>query len=36
MYRRDDVSAVALFYLDRPQNELPGIAPLAARVEAIE
>jgi hypothetical protein len=36
MYRRDDVSAVALFYLDRPQNELPAIAPLAARVEAIE
>jgi hypothetical protein len=35
-YRRDDVSAVALFYLDRAENGLPPIAPLEARVEAIE
>lgn len=34
-YRRDDVSAVALFYLDRPENDLPSLAPVAARVEAI-
>ena len=36
MYRRDDVSAVALFYLDQPENGLPPIAPLAARIEAIQ
>jgi hypothetical protein len=34
-YRRDDVSAVALFYLDRPSSELPRIQPLVKRVEAI-
>jgi hypothetical protein len=36
MYRRDDVSAVALFYLDRPENGLPPIAPLEKRTEAIQ
>jgi hypothetical protein len=36
MYRRDDVCAVALFYLDRPENGLPRIAPIAQRIEAIE
>jgi hypothetical protein len=36
MYRRDDVSAVALFYLDRPENGLPPIAPLEKRIEAIQ
>jgi hypothetical protein len=35
-YRRDDVSAVALFYLDRPENGLPAIAPLEKRLEAIQ
>ncbi len=34
--RRDDVCAVALFYLDRPENGLPELAPLAKRVEAME
>lgn len=36
MYRRDDVSAVALFYLNRPENGLPPIAPLAARTEGLK
>ena len=35
-YREDDVSAVAFFYLDRPENGLPPLASQAARVEAIE
>ena len=30
-YRSDDVSAVAYFYLDRPENGLPPIAPAAER-----
>ncbi len=34
-YRRDDVCAVAFFYLDSPVNPLPAIAPVDARVEAI-
>lgn len=34
-YRRDDVSAVAFFYLDAPENGLPRIAPLEQRIEAI-
>ncbi len=34
-YRRDDVSAVALFYLDGTENGLPRIAPLAERTIAI-
>lgn len=34
-YRRDDVSAVALFYLDRPENGLPRIPSLAERIVAI-
>lgn len=34
-YRRDDWSAVALFYLDSPQNGLPSLAPVAQRIEAI-
>jgi hypothetical protein len=36
MYRRDDVSAVALFYLDRPENGLPPLQPLEKRIEAIQ
>lgn len=34
-YRRDDVSAAAFFYLDRPVNELPPIAPVEERIAAI-
>jgi hypothetical protein len=34
-YRSDDVAAVAYFYLDRPENGLPRIAPAAERVAAI-
>lgn len=31
-FRRDDVCAVALFYLDRPQSNLPALAPVAERI----
>jgi hypothetical protein len=31
-YRSDDVSAVAYFYLDRPENGLPRIAPVRDRI----
>lgn len=31
-YRRDDVSAVAFFYLNRPKTELPVLAPVAERI----
>jgi len=34
-YRSDDVAAVAYFYLDRPENGLPPIAPAAARLAAL-
>lgn len=34
-YRSDDVSAVAYFYLDRPENGLPAIAGAAHRLEAL-
>jgi hypothetical protein len=34
-YRSDDVSAVAYFYLDRPENGLPRIASGAERMKAI-
>ena len=34
-YRQDDVSATAYFYLDRPENGLPPLAPPAARVEGM-
>lgn len=33
--RRDDVSAVSFFYLDTPTNNLPDIAPVAARIAGI-
>jgi hypothetical protein len=32
-YRRDDVSATAYFYLDKPTNDLPPIAPLEIRLK---
>lgn len=35
-YRRDDVSAVAYFYLDKPANELPAIQPLEERVAGLK
>jgi hypothetical protein len=34
-YRRDDVSATAYFYLDRPENNLPPLAPAPARIEGL-
>ena len=34
-YRSDDVSAVAYFYLDRPENGLPAISPFAQRGAAL-
>lgn len=34
-YRRDDVSATAYFYLDRPENDLPPLAPAALRVQGL-
>ena len=33
--RQDDWSAVAYFYLDRPENGLPALAPVAARTEGL-
>lgn len=35
VYRQDDWSAVAFFYLDAPENGLPKIQPLEVRTEAI-
>ena len=34
-YRSDDVAAVAYFYLDRPTNGLPALAPAAERLAAL-
>lgn len=34
-YRSDDVSAVALFYLDRPTSGLPAMAPVAERIKGL-
>lgn len=34
-YRSDDVAAVAYFYLDRPENGLPAIQPVAERLADI-
>lgn len=34
-YRSDDVSATAYFYLDRPENDLPPLAPAALRLEGL-
>ena len=34
-YRSDDVSAVAYFYLDRPEGVLPAIAPAAERTAGL-
>lgn len=34
-YRSDDVAAVAYFYLDRPENNLPALAPASERLAAI-
>ncbi len=35
MYQRQDVSAVALFYLDSPENGLPPIPSVQVRTEAL-
>jgi len=35
-YRRDDYSAVAYFYLDKPASNLPPLAPVTARTAALE
>jgi hypothetical protein len=35
-YREDDVSAVAFFYLNRPENNLPGMPAVEARIEGLE
>jgi hypothetical protein len=32
-YRRDDVSATVYFYLDKPENDLPPLAPAEQRVQ---
>ena len=34
-YRHDDVSATVYFYLDRPENDLPPLAPAALRVQGL-
>ncbi|HEX8381920.1 MAG TPA: glycoside hydrolase family 172 protein [Sphingomonas sp.] len=34
-YRSDDVASVAYFYLDRPENGLPRIAPVAQRLAGL-
>jgi hypothetical protein len=31
-YRSDDYSSTAYFYLDRPENNLPGLAPVSERL----
>ena len=33
--RQDDVSGIALFYLDSPENHLPVLAPVAERIQGI-
>jgi hypothetical protein len=33
--RQDDVSAVALFYLDSPESHLPALAPIAERIQGV-
>ena len=35
-YRRDDVSAVAYFYLDRPENNLPPLRPASERLAGMK
>lgn len=35
-YRSDDVSATAYFYLDKPENNLPPIAPVEIRLKAMK
>ncbi len=35
VYRKDDWSAVALFYLDAPVDGLPRVAPLEKRIEGL-
>jgi hypothetical protein len=35
-FRQDDVCATAFFYLDRPENGLPPLAPVAERIAGME
>lgn len=35
-YRRDDVSATAYFYLNRPESNLPALAPVDIRLQAMQ
>lgn len=35
-YRSDDVSAVAYFYLDKPENNLPTLPPVELRLRGLE
>lgn len=35
-YRRDDVSATAYFYMDKPSNELPPLPPSAVRSSGLK
>jgi hypothetical protein len=35
-YRRDDVSATVYFYLDRPENNLPALAPGEIRLDGMQ
>lgn len=35
-YRVDDYSATAYFYLDKPENNLPPLAPLSQRLKGIQ
>ena len=34
-YRQDDWSAAAYFYLDKPESNLPDIAPVEKRIEGL-
>ena len=35
-YRKDDVSAIALFYLDQPTNGLPPLQPVEQRMAGLD
>jgi hypothetical protein len=35
-YRSDDVSAVAFFYLDSPEDDLPSMAGVKARTKELD
>ena len=33
--RQDDLSAVAFYYLNSPENHLPALAPVAERLQGV-